>query len=343
MTIRGRDEAERARRWEELQRSARAVHALPAGDDPDAEDAGSGGRHRVVAASLAAATGLGGAAATLVASAPLPVAASTASFDQSLLQLTNQDRASNGAAAVTWNTTLGSIADGLPFNCSGGVANGRTVDMIQRDYFDHPIPECGGQYADIMLAPNGINWTAWGENIAWESGGAQAPCDPSTPVPVQFECIYMNSPEHRANILNSSYTQFGSAFELAGSYQGSSNAWVNTEEFIHGSGGNGGGAPAPTPRPVPVRTPRPVPVPVPVRPPVPVPVPVVQAAPPPAPAPTPTPAPTPPPFVPASLAPTDGTASTPQPATAPPAPLLYTPQGLLSDSVEAVLEGHLLD
>jgi uncharacterized protein YkwD len=330
MTREGRDGAERARRWEELQRSARAVRALPAGDDPDAEDGGPTGHHRVVAASLAAATGLGGAVVGLTAGAPLPVAASTASFDSELLQLTNQDRASNGVAALTWNSTLGSIADGLPFTCSGGVAYGRTVDMIQKDYFNHPIPECGGQYADIMLTPNGIRWTAWGENIAWESGGGSPnnECDSSSPVPVLINCIYQNSPEHWANIINASYNQFGSAFELAGSFQGASNAWVNTEEFIQGSGGGGGG-PAPPPPPAPVR------------PQVPAPVPVVQTAPPPPPAPTPTP--TPPPFVPASLAPTDGSAATPQPATAPPAPLLYVPQGLLSDSVEAVLEGHLLD
>jgi uncharacterized protein YkwD len=338
MSTAGRDEAERARRWEELQRSARAVRALPAGDDPDAEDPGSTGHHRVVAASLAAATGLGGAVVGL-AGAPLPVSASNATFDSQLLQLTNQDRASNGVAALTWNSTLGSIADGLPFNCSGGVANGRTVDMINRNYFDHPIPECGGQYADIMLTPNGIRWTQWGENIAWESGGGSPnnECDSSAPVPVLVNCIYQNSPEHWANIIKSSYTQFGSAFELAPSYQGATNAWVNTEEFIQGSGG-GGGVPAPTPRPVPISTPRPVPPPVHV--PAPVTIPQVQTAPPPAPAPapTPTPTPTPAPFVPASLAPTDGSTST-----APPAPLLYTPQGLLSDSVEAVLEGHLLD
>ncbi|HEX6493306.1 MAG TPA: hypothetical protein VF112_07315 [Candidatus Dormibacteraeota bacterium] len=341
MSIGGRDEAERARRWEELMRSSRAVRALPAGDDPDAQDE-PGARHRAVAASLVAATAVGSAAVGVFARGPLSVAAASGlGYEGQLLQLTNGDRTSNGVAALTANGTLQSIADNLPFGCSGGVAHGRTQDMIDRNYFDHPIPECGGQYADIMLTPNGIRWTKWGENIAWEvNGGSEGNvCDPSTPVPVLINCIYWNSPEHKANILDPAFNQFGTAFDLAASYQGASNAWVNTEEFIQG----GGGIPAPTP--VPVRTPRPVPPPVHV--PAPVTIPQVQtpppAAPTPAPTPTPTPVPTPTPFAPASLAPTDGSASTPQPATVPPTPLLYTPQGLLSDSVEAVLEGSLLD
>ncbi len=323
MTIWGRDAAERARHWAELSSSGRAVRALPAGDDPDT-DAGDGPRrHRVVAASLAAATGLGAAGLGAAAGAPLPALASDATFDSNLLALTNQERTANGMGAVQRNATLNSIADGRPFGCSGGTANGRTVDMIQRDYFAHEIPECGNQYADIMLSPFGVQWTRWGENIAWQSGGG----DPASAA-ASLNTTFMNSPEHKANILNSSYNQMGIGSELAASYQGSSNAWLVTEEFIQGSGGGG----VPVPAPPPVRTPRPV-IP-PVRVPVPVPYPHVQA---------PAPAPTPPPFVPTSLAPADGTAAgsgNPSPASA---PLLYTPQGLLSDSVEAVLEGHLLD
>jgi len=341
MTVGGRDEAERARRWKELQRSARAVRALPAGDDPDAEDGELTGRHRAVAVSLAAATGLGGAVLGLTVAAPLPVLASNGTLDSNLFALTNQDRTSNGVGALSWNSTLGDIADGRPFACSGGVANGRTVDMIQRDYFDHPIPECGGQYADIMLTPDGVQWTAWGENIAWFSDPGIGAGDP-TDAAANMNTIYMNSAPHRANILNPSFNRMGVGSEFAASYQGSANAWLTTEEFIQGSGGSGGPAPTPRPVPVPVRTPRPVPPPV--RVPAPVTIPQVQTAPPaPTPVPTPAPTPTPTPFGPASLAPQGSAAPSPQPATAPPAPLLYTPQGLLSDSVEAVLEGSLLD
>ncbi|TMD93615.1 MAG: hypothetical protein E6I76_14290 [Chloroflexi bacterium] len=198
MTVGGRDEAERARRWKELQRSARAVRALPAGDDPDAEDGELTGRHRAVAVSLAAATGLGGAVLGLTVAAPLPVLASNGTLDSNLFALTNQDRTSNGVGALSWNSTLGDIADGRPFACSGGVANGRTVDMIQRDYFDHPIPECGGQYADIMLTPDGVQWTAWGENIAWFSDPGIGAGDP-TDAAANMNTIYMNSAPTRAS------------------------------------------------------------------------------------------------------------------------------------------------
>ncbi|MEA2671683.1 MAG: hypothetical protein QOG45_1903 [Chloroflexota bacterium] len=332
----GGSAAERARRWAELRSSARAVRALPAGDDPDT-DAGDAHRHRrVVAVSLAAATGLGSAGLGLAAGGPLPVYASNGTFDANLLALTNQDRTANGVGAVRLNGTLADIADGRPFGCAGGVANGRTVDMVQRNYFAHEIPECGNQYADIMLSPSGVQWTLWGENIAWESGVT----DPAAAA-AQLNQNFMNSPEHKANILNAGFNQMGIGSQLAASYQGASNAWLTTEEFVKGAVAGGGIPPVPKP-PAPVRTPRPI-VP-PVRVPVPVPPPVVQApAPAPVPAPTPTPAPTPAPFIPTRLAPGNGTApraATPSPAVA---PLLYTPQGLLSDSVEAVLEVHLLD
>jgi uncharacterized protein YkwD len=320
------------------------VRALPAGDDPDTDAGDAHRHHRVVAATLAAATGLGSAGLGVAAGGPLPVHASNGTFDSNLLALTNQERTANGVGAVRWNGTLADIADGRPYGCAGGVANGRTVDMVQRDYFAHEIPACGNQYASIMLSPSGVPWSKWGENIAWESGVS----DPAAAA-AQLNNNFMNSPEHRANILDPSFNQMGIGSQLAASYQGASNAWLTTEEFIQGPVAGGGTPPVPKPpAPVPVRTPRPA-VP-PVRVPVPAPLPGVQAPAPaaapasaPAAAPTPTPAPMPPPFVPTSLAPGDGTAAAAGTPSRAAAPLLYTPQGLLSDSVEAVLEGHLLD
>jgi uncharacterized protein YkwD len=341
----GLDEAERDRRWAELHSSARAVRALPAGDDPDAEDGQSSSHHRILAVSLAAATGLGGAALGLGAGTPQRVLASDGTLDSNLLALTNQDRTSNGVGAVQWNSTLGAIADSRPYNCNGVMVNGRALDMLQRNYFDHPILGCG-KLADSMVSAAGIQWTAWGENIEWQSGGG----DPASAA-ASLERGFMNSPPHRANILNANYTQVGIGSELgngwsdqlsgSGPYDG---VWMVAVEFDRAPGGGGGVPVPPRPAPPPVRT-RPVAPPVRVPVPVPLVVPAAPPAPPPAaaptPAPTPTPVPTPPPWIPTSLAPTDG--STPGAATPAPAPLLYTPQGLLSDSVEAVLEGHLLD
>ncbi|HEX3605999.1 MAG TPA: CAP domain-containing protein [Candidatus Dormibacteraeota bacterium] len=346
-----RDGAERrARRWAELQSSAAVVRHLPAGDDPDVEHAGLSGHQRALAVSLAAAAGLGGVAAGLGGATPLSALASNSTLDSNLLSLTNQDRTSNGVAAVVWNGTLGSIADNRPYNCNGLVVNGRALDMIQRDYFDHPILGCG-QMADNMLSADGVPWTAWGENIEWQSGGG----DPASAAG-SLNTGFMNSPPHRANILNGNYTQMGIGSEIGDNWRDQATSggpyngvWMVAEEFARLSGG-GGGAPPPAPRPTPRPTPRPIIPPIKL-PTIPIPVPLVQtpvptqapAAPAPTPAPTPATTPSPPPFVPASLASAGGAgAAAPTPA-AVAAPLLYTPQGLLSDSVEAVLEGHLLD
>src|SRR5207244_289702 len=111
---------------------------------------------------------------------------------------------------------------------------------------------------------------------------------------------FMNSPEHRANILNSSYTHlgigsWGTAAGVSWSYPGSGtfvNVWMFSEEFAQLS------APAPPPPPRPTATPRPAPrnSPAPAPPKVPPATAVAIPAPTPAPTPVPTPPPTPTPI-----------------------------------------------
>jgi uncharacterized protein YkwD len=328
--------AARSRRWEELQRTARAVRALPDGDAaPDAGGGTGARRRRIVAASMALATGLGGAALSLVAGGPRTALADS-TIDADLLALTNQDRTSNGVPALQWNGALGGIADNRPYGCSGGTAAGRALDMLQRGYFAHEIPECGNQYADIMLIPDGVHWSAWAENIEWQSGGGAAAA-----VAAAMNDGFMNSPEHRANILDRTYNLMGTGSELSGSFQGNPDVWMVVEEFAQGSGGGA----APAPRPV-LPVPRhPLPLPPPVRIPAPVPAAPAPAAPAPAPvapapppvvppAPVLAPAPTPPPWAAVAQAPVGSATVIP--------PLLLTSGGLLSDSVESVLEGVLL-
>jgi uncharacterized protein YkwD len=326
--------AARARQWEEVRRTARAVRVRP-GQEPWAGTPGVPRRRRRVAATTALAAGLSGALLGITAGRPQPVVADS-TVDADLFALTNQDRTANGVGALRWNGTLASIADSRPYPCRGGTAYGRALDMLRRGYFAHEIPECGNQYADIMLAPDGLQWSSWAENIEWRSGGA----DPAS-VAAAMNQGFMNSPEHRANILDGTSTQMGTGSEL-GSFQGYSNVWMVVEEFMRGSGGS-------APPPVPLPRPRPVPVP-PVRVPVPAPAPPRPAAPAPAapatPAPTPaaTPVPSPAPGIVgqagASLWP--GTPALPDGLDDAVPPLFHSAGGLLSDAVEGVLEAHLL-
>lgn len=68
--------------------------------------------------------------------------------------------------------------------------------MIDNHYFSHQSPTYGSPFD--MMKQFGISFTAAGENIAYGQPTAQAVMD-----------AWMNSPGHRANILNSSYTQIG--------------------------------------------------------------------------------------------------------------------------------------
>jgi uncharacterized protein YkwD len=101
--------------------------------------------------------------------------------------LINQDRAANGVRTVTWSAAL------------ARVAQYRAQDMLDRGYFSHYDPATG-QLAFIQLFQAwGIGYTASGENIAWST-------DPSM---AGINTMLMNSPEHRANILNPAYGRAG--------------------------------------------------------------------------------------------------------------------------------------
>ncbi|MBJ7594378.1 MAG: hypothetical protein JF886_05845 [Candidatus Dormibacteraeota bacterium] len=311
--------------WEELTRTAARVRA----EDEDIVTAPRSWRRRVTAATyLVALAGVSVAALHAVGNAT-PVRADSGA-DSALFSLTNQDRASNGVRSLGGNGTLGAIGEGGRYNGCGFAVNGRSVDMIQRNYFAHPILNCGGQLVFSMMQAFGIRYQSAGENIGWNTYG-----DSGTAAS-QINSAFMNSPDHRANILNGNFTALGVGSANSGSaawtggggsYTG---AWMFSEEFAQLAG-----SPPPPPPP-----PRPKPAP---RPPS---APTRNTAPPPppaqppatsAPAPTPTPAPTATP----TPAPTEVPTPTALPDLSVP-PLLATPGGLLFNSVESVLENYLI-
>jgi uncharacterized protein YkwD len=250
--------------------------------------------------------------------------------DSTLFSLTNQDRASNGVRAVSQSGTLQSIGESARWTGCGPVIYGRSDDMITRDYFAHQIPPCN-QYVFSMMQAYGVNYRLAGENIGWASGAGSATAS-ATYINGQF----MNSPDHRANILNAGYTHlgigsWGTAAGATWHYPGSASytdVWMFSEEFAELASAPPPPAPRPTPRPAPQPVPRNSPAPPPPALPPATSAPTAAAG---APTPTPTPAATATP-IPAGLLP--GYA---------PAPPVTTYEGLLPNSVESVLEAFLVD
>ena len=110
--------------------------------------------------------------------------------------LHNQVRAQNGLATLADNAALANA--GL----------GHSGDMVAQHYFDHTTP-AGVSFSDRILgagyAPADGAWEL-GENLAWGTGSQ------STPAGIMQ--AWLNSPEHRANILNGDYREIGLGIQL---------------------------------------------------------------------------------------------------------------------------------
>lgn len=105
-------------------------------------------------------------------------------YEQQVINLVNKERAAAGLPALKVNTKL------------AGVAEKKAEDLRDKNYFDHNSPTYGSPFD--MMKQFGITYTAAGENIA---KGQRTP-----------EAVmngWMNSSGHRANILNSSFTEIG--------------------------------------------------------------------------------------------------------------------------------------
>lgn len=104
--------------------------------------------------------------------------------ESEVIRLVNIQRVNNGLPKLTANWQLSRIA------------RYKSQDMINKNYFSHISPTYGSPFN--MMENFGLKFSAAGENIAM---GQQTPSSVVT--------AWMNSPGHRANILNPSYTQIG--------------------------------------------------------------------------------------------------------------------------------------
>ncbi|MBL1084509.1 sigma-70 family RNA polymerase sigma factor [Streptomyces actinomycinicus] len=117
-----------------------------------------------------------------------------------VIALVNKERAAAGCGPVTEDAQLDRAAQGL------------SDDMAARGFFDHTDPDGDGPGERITAA--GYRWSTYGENIARGQQTPQAVMD-----------SWMNSPGHRANILNCSFKNLG-----VGVHNGSGGPWW-TQDF----------------------------------------------------------------------------------------------------------------
>jgi uncharacterized protein YkwD len=194
--------------------------------------------------------------------------------ESTLVTLTNRARATHGLKALRVDSKLTAIA------------RSRSKDMIVRNYFSHTI--LGTSYNVFhVLDQKGYCYRIAGENIGWNNY-------PDSSATSAIQSQFMNSPDHRANILNKAWDVIG-----IGAYKGPTGKKMWTVIFADRCGSTTT-TPKPTPNPTPRPTPKPTPKPRPAATPKPTPKPAAKATP------SPTPTPTTPPVDPLALEPTDG-------------------------------------
>ncbi|AIF53854.1 CAP domain-containing protein [Pelosinus sp. UFO1] len=125
----------------------------------------------------------------------------TAANEKLAFDLLNADRAKNGLAPLKLNSQLTKLGENY------------AKDMIQRNFFAHTDPD--GKSPFDRMANAGISYKSAGENLAINTNVTTA------------ETAFMNSSGHRANILNSSYTDVG----VGVAYDSKGSAYV-VQEFI---------------------------------------------------------------------------------------------------------------
>ncbi len=118
---------------------------------------------------------------------------SVTSYEQEVIRLVNEIRVERGLRELTYNWEL------------SRVARYKSQDMHDNRYFSHTSPVYGSPFQ--MMKNFGITYRSAAENIARGQSSPQAVVN-----------AWMNSSGHRANILNSSFTEIGVGYVAEGHY-----------------------------------------------------------------------------------------------------------------------------
>ena len=124
-----------------------------------------------------------------------------------IITFTNNARKSNDTSLIDlkYNSVLSNIAEV------------RVKDMFAKQYFEHNSPT--GDNASKEAVKNGYSYITIGENIALGNfNGSEGIVN-----------AWMDSPGHRANILNKNYTEIG-VYAMQGIYNGQT-VWIATQIF----------------------------------------------------------------------------------------------------------------
>jgi cell division septation protein DedD len=108
---------------------------------------------------------------------------------------TNQQRTANSESVLNLNSQLNSAAQA------------KANDMVARDYWSHTTPD--GQQPWTFITAAGYTYTAAGENLAYGFDSSDA-----------VITGWMNSAEHRANILGTSYKDVGFGIASSSNFVG---------------------------------------------------------------------------------------------------------------------------
>ncbi|UEM24569.1 CAP domain-containing protein (plasmid) [Skermanella mucosa] len=167
------------------------------------------------------------------------------------LQLVNADRAKAGVAALVFD---GELIDS---------ARTHSQWMDATDSFSHT--GAGGSSPGNRMAAAGYDARGWGENIAY-IGGSRAEVLDKADVD-QLHTNLMNSPGHRANLLNANYREIGIGLDQGdiNGYKavfvtqnfGTPSASEAAEQDKYGSSTQPQPAPSPVPQPIPQPAPQP--------------------------------------------------------------------------------------
>lgn len=112
----------------------------------------------------------------------------------SLLTATNRERASYGAGALSIHSSLNTAAQN------------KANDMSARNYWSHQTPE--GQDPWIFITNTGYQYLMAGENLAYGFDSSDLTVTG-----------WMNSPSHKANLINNNYTEVGFGMANSANYQ----------------------------------------------------------------------------------------------------------------------------
>ena len=130
----------------------------------------------------------------LVSFGPVVEVFSSAITPQNIITLTNASRASSGLSALVENNLL-AVA-----------AQAKAEDMLSKGYFSHNTPD--GKTPWDFIKASGYSYISAGENLAVNFVEAE-----------DVEAAWMNSPGHKANIMNQQFEEIGIGI-AQGTYEG---------------------------------------------------------------------------------------------------------------------------